>query len=225
MPQPDAGLDPAQEQGLVEAWDRAAAPAARRLMTAAVEAFAARGYHGTSTRDIADRAGLSPAGVYVHFASKEELFYRITLVGHQQTLRSALEAEAASGPDAGAAERLRAVVAAQTAFEARHHTTARVIEYDLPCLSPGHFTEVNALRRRITAVVRGVLADGVKTGEFDVPDVDGTALALLSMITDVARWFPANSRQTPEQLGRLYADLALRMAAPHGTRAADAPGH
>ena len=225
MPPSDAGLDPAREQGLAEAWDQAAPPAARRLMTAAVDAFAARGYHGTSTRDIADRAGLSPAGVYVHFASKEELFYRITLVGHQQTLRSARAAAAAPGPDAGPAERLRAVVAAQTVFEARHHTTARVIEYDLPCLSPGHFTEVNALRRRITAVVRGVLADGVKTGEFDVPDVDGTALALLSMITDVARWFPANSRQTPEQLGRLYADLALRMAAPHGAGAGHAPGH
>lgn len=216
MPQPDAGLDEAQQRGLVQAWEQAGPPAARRLLIAAVDAFAARGYHGTSTRDIADRAGLSPAGVYVHFASKEELFYRITLLGHQQTLRSALDADAAPGPHAHPAERLRAVVAAQTAFEARHHTTARVIEYDLPCLSPEHFAEVNALRRQITAVVRGILADGVRAGCFDVPDVDGTALALLSMITDVARWYPANSRQTPEQLGSLYADLALRMAAPHG---------
>lgn len=219
MPESDAGLDEARQRGLAEAWEQAGPPAARRLLTAAVDAFAARGYHGTSTRDIADRAGLSPAGVYVHFASKEELFYRITLLGHQETLRSAREADAAPGPDASPAERLRAVVEAQTTFEARHHTTARVIEYDLPCLSPEHFTEVNALRRQITAVVRGILADGVKLGVFDVPDVDGTALALLSMMTDVARWYPANSRQTPEQLGRLYADLALRMAAPHGAEA------
>lgn len=224
MPQPDAGLDEARQRGLVEAWEQAGPPAARRLLTAAVDAFAARGYHGTSTRDIADRAGLSPAGVYVHFASKEELLYRISLLGHQETLRSALEAQAAPGPDAGPAERLRSVVRAQTTFEARHHTTARVVEYDLPSLSPEHFAEVNALRRQITAVVRGILADGVRAGVFDVPDVDGTALALLSMITDVARWYPANSRQTPEQLGALYADLALRMAAPHGADAGRSPG-
>ena len=79
----------------------------QRELQALARTFAARGYHGTSTRDIADRAGLSPAGVYVHFASKEDLFYRITLIGHQQTLRNAVQAAAAAGP--GPAERLHAL--------------------------------------------------------------------------------------------------------------------
>jgi AcrR family transcriptional regulator len=211
-----AGLDDAQAAGLEAAWDEIGPPSARRLLIAAVDAFAARGYHGTSTRDIADRAGLSPAGVYVHFASKEDLFYRITLIGHQQTLRNARVALESLDPSAGPADRLHAVIEAQTTWQARHHTTARVVEYDLPALSPEHYQEVSTLRRRIAAVVRGVLADGARAGVFDVPDVDGTTLALLSMVTDVARWYPSNSRQSPERLGRLYADLALRMAAPHG---------
>ncbi|MDQ1536947.1 MAG: hypothetical protein QOE58_1340, partial [Actinomycetota bacterium] len=45
----------------------------QRLMDAAVDAFADKGFHATSTRDIAARAQMSPAGVYVHFASKEDL--------------------------------------------------------------------------------------------------------------------------------------------------------
>jgi len=216
MSKATAGLDETQARGLTEAWEDFGPPSARRLLIAAVDAFAARGYHGTSTRDIADRAGLSPAGVYVHFASKEDLFYRITLIGHQQTLRNALLAVDSAGPDAGPAERLRAVVEAQTTWQARHHTTARVVEYDLPSLSPEHYEEVGALRRRIAAVVHGILGEGARRGEFDVPDVDGTTLALLSMVTDVARWYPSNSRQSPEELGKLYGDLALRMAAPHG---------
>jgi AcrR family transcriptional regulator len=211
-----AGLDDTQARGLEAAWNEVSPPSARRLLVAAVDAFAARGYHGTSTRDIADRAGLSPAGVYVHFASKEDLFYRITLIGHRQTLRNALLALEGLEPGAGPAERLHAVIEAQTTWQARHHTTARVVEYDLPCLSPEHYQEVSILRRRIAAVVHGILTEGVRSGEFDVPDVDGTALALLSMVTDVARWYPSNSRQSPERLGKLYADLALRMAAPHG---------
>ena len=40
-----------------------------RLMRAAAQAFAEKGFHATTTRDIASGAGLSPAGVYVHFAS------------------------------------------------------------------------------------------------------------------------------------------------------------
>lgn len=216
MPKPivAAGLDEAEARGLAEAWGEVGPDSARRLLIAAVDAFAARGYHGTSTRDIADRAGLSPAGVYVHFASKEDLFYRITLIGHQQTLRNAQRAAAEAGP--GPAERLHAVIGAQAVWQARHHTTARVVEYDLPALSPEHYREISTLRRRIAALVRGILADGVRSGEFDLPDTDGTALALLSMVTDVARWYPSNSRQSPDQLGKLYADLALRMAAPHG---------
>jgi len=218
-----AGLDEAQARGLAEAWEEVGPPAARRLLIAAVDAFAARGYHGTSTRDIADRAGLSPAGVYVHFASKEDLFYRITLIGHQQTLRNAVRAAAEAGPEP--AERLHAVIEAQTTWQARHHTTARVVEYDLPALSAEHYREISSLRRRIAAVVRGILAEGARGGAFDVPDVDGTALALLSMVTDVARWYPSHSRQSPERLGRLYADLAVRMAAPHGgSRPAGEPG-
>jgi AcrR family transcriptional regulator len=210
------GLDEEQVRALTEAWADGAGPAsARRLLIAAVDAFATRGYHGTSTRDIADRAGLSPAGVYVHFASKEDLFYRITLLGHQQTLNNAVVAAASVG-HAGPARRLHAVIEAQTTWQARHHTTARVVEYDLPALSAEHYEEISSLRRKIAALVHGVLSEGVRSGVFDVPDVDGTTLALLSMVTDVARWYPSNTRQSPEELGKLYADLALRMAAPHG---------
>ena len=57
-----------------------------RLLEAAVEAFADKGFHATTTRDIAARVGLSPAGVYVHFASKEELLYELSLVGHHAAL-------------------------------------------------------------------------------------------------------------------------------------------
>jgi AcrR family transcriptional regulator len=204
-------LDAVQATSLEQAWSEIQPDAARRLLIAAVDAFAARGYHGTTTRDIADRAGLSPAGVYVHFRSKEELLYRITLIGHQQTLRVVAEAAAETAGD-GPAAQLRAMVTAQTEWQARHHTTARVVEYDLPALSPEHHSEVNGLRRTINGLVREVLERGVAAGEFDVPDVAGTALALLSLVTDVARWYPTAGRKSPEKLGRLYADLALRMA-------------
>jgi hypothetical protein len=63
--------------------------------------------------------------------------------------------------------------------------------------------------------MRGVLQRGVASGDFDVQDVSGTALALSSLATDVARWYPSTGRKSPEKLGRLYADLALRMAASH----------
>jgi len=210
----EAGLDESEARDLAEAWlNEPLAPAARRLLIGAVEAFAARGYHATATRDIAARAGLSAAGVYVHFASKEELLYQISLIGHRGTVQVVRAAAARSDQPA---VRLRAVICAITAWHARYHTTARVINYEMAALTERHRADIATLRREIDALVRQTLEEGVASGVFDVPDVRGTTLALLSLTIDVARWFRATGTRAPEELGALYGDLALRMAGHRG---------
>jgi AcrR family transcriptional regulator len=193
---------------LEQAWVSVEPATARRVLVAAVVAFAARGYHATSTRDIAIEAGLSPAGVYVHFRSKEELLYRISLLGTERA-HVAVHDAAAAGADPMA--RLRAVVGELATRTARHHTTGRVIEYELGSLGETHRAQIAALRREIGACVRGILTDGVAAGVFDVPDVPATAVALLSLTVDIARWYRSGGRNTPEQVGEFYADLAARM--------------
>lgn len=206
----EAGLDEAEARDLDQAWlNEPLAPAARRLLIGAVEAFAARGYHATATRDIAARAGLSPAGVYVHFPSKEELLYQISLIGHRGTVQ--VVRAAALGNEHPAA-RLHAMISAITAWHARYHTTARVINYEMAALTERHRADIATLRREIDSLVRQTLQDGMACGVFDVPDVRGTTLALLSLTIDVARWFRATGHRAPEDLGALYGDLALRMA-------------
>lgn len=44
------------------------------LLTAARDIFAQRGYKGTSTRDIAERAGVTEVMIFRHFGSKANLF-------------------------------------------------------------------------------------------------------------------------------------------------------
>ncbi|MGW5071377.1 TetR family transcriptional regulator, partial [Streptomyces cyaneofuscatus] len=94
---------------------------------------------------------------------------------------------------------------------AERHTTARVVQYELDALGPEHRTEIVELRRRSDAVVRRIISEGVAAGEFDVPDIPGTTLAVLSLCIDVARWFNAQGSRTPDEVGALYADLVLRM--------------
>jgi AcrR family transcriptional regulator len=178
-------------------------------VAAAVEAFAERGYHATTTRDIAGRAGMSPAALYIHYRTKEELLYRISGVGHRLALRVLQDAAGGSGTPA---ERLAAAVHSFVRWHAEHHTTARVVQYELGALSEEHYAEVVSLRRDVDSVVRSILREGVETGEFDIPDIPGTTLAVLSLCIDVARWFRADGRRTPDEVGALYAGLALRMA-------------
>lgn len=49
---------------------------------AAIELFLEQGYHATSMRQIAERAGLALGGIYNHFTSKEEIFEAIIVDKH-----------------------------------------------------------------------------------------------------------------------------------------------
>lgn len=194
-----------------EGWGDVTPDAARRLVIAAVAAFAERGYHATTTRDIAGRAGMSPAALYIHYKTKEELLYQISKVGHQRTLAMLSGARDADGT---AAERLAAAVRAFVRWHAEHHTTGRIVQYELGALGPEHYREIVALRRQSEDAMRSIVKDGVTAGEFDVPEVAGTTLAVLSLCIDVARWFNPEGRRTPDEVGALYADLVLRMVRP-----------
>ncbi|MFI7062887.1 TetR/AcrR family transcriptional regulator [Kribbella sp. NPDC050124] len=187
-------------------WEHVQPAAARRLLTGAIDAFAERGFQATTTRDIASRAGMSPAALYVHYPSKERLLFEISRYGHQAALDVLRSADTDSTP----ADRLRSLVSAFTAWHAQHHTIARVVQYELAALTPEHLGEVAAIRRAISAQLEEVLHAGVADGSFAVDDLPGTTLAVLSLSIDVARWYTPH-RGDPETLGKLYADLAHRM--------------
>lgn len=60
---------------------------ARAILSAALDAFAERGYHGTSVRDIADRVGTSSAALYHHFPSKHDILVTLMREGIDRLVR------------------------------------------------------------------------------------------------------------------------------------------
>jgi AcrR family transcriptional regulator len=185
-----------------------ATDARSRLLAAAVESFAARGFHGTTTRDIAAAAGMSPAALYVHYKSKEDLLYLISRNGHAQTLQLVREA---AGRSNDPVEQLLAVVRAFTIHHARGHTSARIVNYELAALSPDHLREIAAIRRGIEAEMRRVVEAGTAVGAFRTSSPQMTALALLSLGIDVARWYRDEGEWGPEKIADYYCELALRL--------------
>ncbi|MBB3666145.1 AcrR family transcriptional regulator [Prauserella sediminis] len=189
-------------------WPEVQPDAARRLMLAGVESFARRGYHATTTRDIAATAGMSPAALYVHFPSKAALLFAISRSGHEQVLTLAQQAvDEAADP----ATAVRDLVERFTAWHARRHTIARVVQYELEALPEQQYGVVASLRKDIERLVRDVVERGCADGLFTVGDAGTAARAVLSLGVDVARWYTDRSRLTPEELGSEYGDLVLRM--------------
>ncbi|MEV6102268.1 MULTISPECIES: TetR/AcrR family transcriptional regulator [unclassified Nocardia] len=194
---------------MTESEDRSRADETRaRLLDAAVAAFAERGFHGATTRDITSIAGLSTAAIYVHHRSKEELLYQVSHTGHLDTLERMREAVAASDDPV---EQLVAVMRQFAIHHARAHTVARVINYELAALSPEHQREIKEIRHVIDTEMRQLIERGVDAGVFDNPNPRMAAVALLSLGIDLARWYREGGPLSPEEIGDYYVDLALRI--------------
>jgi AcrR family transcriptional regulator len=179
-----------------------------RLIRAAVDAFAARGFHGTTTRDIAKRAELSPAALYVHYTSKDELLLEIMVEAHEEVLRLMREAAAEAGTD-DPVERLTAITRAHVRFHAEHSTLAQVANYELPALSADGRRQILRIRHRIEQLVDDALKRGVDSGAFAVSDRRATTFLLLSVGIGVFRWFSPRGRLSADQLAELYANLVV----------------
>jgi AcrR family transcriptional regulator len=193
-----------------ELWAHIEPESSRLLLLSALDAFLARGYHAATTREIAERAGMSPAAVYVHWKAKHDLLYEISRIGHRAVLdvvERALE-QASDDP----VERVRAFVSSFATWHAENHALARVIQYEFGKLPRRQFRRIVEIRDRFEELMRDELAAGVAAGVFDIEDLEGTLLATLSLCIDLARWYhPAPEHPSAEAVGELYGGLVLGM--------------
>lgn len=197
-------------------WDGYRGEVARSLLTSGVRCFASSGFHATTTRDITAAVGLSPGALYVHFPSKEHLLFEIIRTGHAKSLDALAEAENGGN----ALSHLRSLVARSVAWHAHHHVAARVCQYELAALAPGHYAEISELRRQYTAIFRQAVIRGIEEGAFAPVDVHRVVRAILSLGIDLVRWYRSGGADSPEQLGEFYAELALGMVTSAGNNAA-----
>ncbi|MGH3459004.1 TetR/AcrR family transcriptional regulator [Aeromicrobium sp.] len=188
--------------------------ARERLLEAAVEAFAEKGFNATTTRDIASRAGMSPAAVYVHHDTKESLLFTVSVEGHRAALKVIRTAATIDGDHV---DRLRHMVREFSTWHAVNSRVGRIVQYEFDALTPEHRAEIADHRRRIERVMQDVLTAGVAEGAFEVVDVPGTTRAILSLSIDLVRWFTPRGSHSADDIATLHADLAVRMTAPHST--------
>jgi AcrR family transcriptional regulator len=181
-----------------------------RLLRAGLELFAARGYHGTSIRDIATAAGVQSATLYGHFASKEELLAELVVLGHEEHHRRLVDAlmDAGSDPD----DQLRALVSAHVASHATFPMLATVANAELARLSAAAAAPAHVLRAKSIDLLGTVIGRGVRQGVFAVDNMEITLTAIATMGISVAAWYPARAAELRiDVLCRSFGDLALRL--------------
>lgn len=188
-------------------------PSRDRLIDAALRAFAVKGFLGCTTRDIARAARMSPAAVYVHYESKEEMLFLISKQGHEITLQQVRSAQASSESPV---EQLSAMVRGFVFDHAHGHLRARVNSYELAHLSAHHYEIIAVIRREVEDRFCSVIVAGQRLGQFANDDARTMTRALLSLGIDTARWFRDEGDISPQDLADQYVTLALRLVGAKG---------
>lgn len=183
-------------------------PGAEGLLAAALDAFYEIGYGGTSVRTIAVQANVTVAALYHHFSSKNDILLTIM----QQVMNSVLADARAALDDAGTdpVDRFRAIIGAQVRYHTSHQKEAFVANSELRSLEPVARTLVVGLRDEHENMFLQAITDGVRSGDFHVPDPEQATRAVLAMCTAVSSWFrPGGGPLSAADVERDYVLLAL----------------
>ena len=173
----------------------------RQLLDAARDAFATRGFHGTSMDDVAEAAGVTKPVLYQHFASKRQLYLELLDdVGNQL-----LEAITMATADAPSPRRqVEAGFAAYVTYVASHENAFRLL-FGGGARRDDEFAD--AVRRVESAIAEAVAA----LIDADIDDAHRRVLAqgIVGMAEGVIRQHLADGGPIDaDSLGRQLADLA-----------------
>lgn len=150
-----------------------------RIRQAALELFVAKGVIGTSVRDIAAKADIAEGGLYRHYASKEDLAWKLFSENYA-ALAKDLQTIAKTGPDF--AERLAGMVRRFCRFFDEEPLMFRFLlltqHQELPKVKAKSQSPVQALRN--------LIADAAKKGDTAIADVDLTTAQILGLLLQPA---------------------------------------
>ena len=177
----------------------------RRILAAAAEVFARKGYEAATMEDIAAQMGVSKGVLYYQFRSKQELVVET----RRATSGAAVERldEIVRRPGS-ARERIEAALRdlAAAAFDplARHVILLPVLHG----LDAEHLAEVRAIERRYERLLETLLREGAAEGSLVVDDVKLTAFTLIRACFGPAVWYRSDGSLTRDQIiDRLVAQL------------------
>ncbi|MET7681736.1 TetR/AcrR family transcriptional regulator [Streptomyces sp. NPDC005423] len=189
---PDSGLSPRAE-----------------LLAAAAELFTTRGYAATTTRAVAERAGMRQASMYHYVSGKEELL--ADLLESTVTPSLARARELLADDTAPAADRLWELCRTDVELlcGGPHNLGAL---YLLPEVRADRFAGFHAVRTELKGAYRRLLAATAAGGALAESDLDLRTDLLFGLIEGVILVHRSDPERPVAAFAEATADAALRIA-------------
>lgn len=195
-----------------------------QILAAARDAFHDYGFHGTATRDIAARAGVSLPTLYYHHENKQGLLVAVLDVGMSSVLA---QVRAAIASTDSPTEQLSRAIEAVVLHRTIDHRLAsvdgelRYLDTDNP-----QRQQYVAKRTEMEDLISDILRRGIDSGEFTMraatdADVREMMRYLFGACRAVTDWYRPTGPRSADEIAAGYAAMSLRAvgatAAPRPT--------
>ncbi len=183
-----------------------------QILNAALEAFHAKGYGQTSVRDLGNAVGMSVAGMYHYFSTKEDILFAIIdnsvdrlLLGLEDARRSAESPE----------DRLRAMLAETVRIVIEHREEIRILIDNADKLPSDRQDRIRGKRAQSAAIVRAELERLRAAGRLDEHlDLNVITFSINGMANWVYHWYrpegPMGVRELTDQMADIFLHGILK---------------
>lgn len=177
-----------------------------RILSEASRLFARHGYHGTSTREIAEAVGIRQPSLFHHFSSKAAIMQALIDLDLDETVPSA---QALAREDGPAAARLYGHLVA----DVEHLVTS---PYDLSGLytdevfADPEFAPWLRKRARLHQAIETIVAQGVASGEFIDVSPGFVRDAIVGLMLQTLSQYSGGKSAADDRIGDRVAAFVLR---------------
>src|ERR1700733_10303730 len=177
-----------------------------QILTHATDVFCEKGYKGASMRDLSRASGMSLAGLYYYFESKEQLLFLIqkhTFTTIVQRLKSRLEG--VSDPE----HQIRIFILNHLEYFLANPASMKMLTHEAEALKNGFAPELAAIKRQYYRICVGLL-DELKSVRGLQFSTRIAVLSLFGMMNWIYTWHNSRVDADADQLATEMGDIFLR---------------
>ena len=184
----------------------------RAAIRAAASVFSEKGYHGASTRDIAERLGIKQGSLYYYFGCKEDALEEVCLYGFHQYVENM---DAIAGSDQPFEARLFAVVTNHLTSYREKSEALKVHNDERLYLPKERRTRLKALGSRYREQLETIFDEGIAAGDVrDTVDSHFAAQSVIGMCNGLGELIVRDPDMDVFDLVRKTTDLLLGGTVP-----------
>jgi AcrR family transcriptional regulator len=176
------------------------------ILVHATDVFCKKGYEGASMRDLSRASGMSLAGLYYYFESKERLLFLIqkhTFSTIVQRLKKRLDG--VNDPE----EQVRIFILNHLEYFLANPQSMKVLSHEAEALKNGFASEVAAIKREYYRICVGLL-DELKRERGLEFSTRIAVLSLVGMMNWIYTWHNPRVDADAEHMAREMGDIFVR---------------